>query len=139
MLQGQPKQVLSVPEQAASAFGLTDLAFFGGGSGSNGSCHGSAGAGYVLVASGGQHIHLWDTRAKAGPCASLIAPNCGTINTIQLAPGGQVVMAGTQKGEVRLWDLRSALLIDSRVCLLCRPVVGWDGGLRSELCCTVCC
>ena len=101
-MQGLAKQVLAVPQQAASAVGLTDLAFFGGGGGSSG-----GGGGYVVLASGmGGQVFLWDTRAKAAPSATLQAAQCGAMYAVQLVPDQQVVLAGTQSGEVKLWDLR---------------------------------
>jgi hypothetical protein len=100
-LQGQPKQALSVPQQSALAAGLTDLAFFGGGGPGGGS------GAYVVLASGsGGQVFLWDTRARAAPCAVLQAPQAGAINTVQLWPDGQVVAGGGASGDVRLWDLR---------------------------------
>ena len=112
-LQGQPKQVLSIPQQSASAglsgstaVGLTDLAFFGS-SGSGGGSSGSGG-GYVVLASGmGGQVFLWDCRAKSAPSATLsAATGQGAAYAVQLSPDQQVVMAGMQSGEVKLWDLR---------------------------------
>lgn len=110
--QGQPKQVLAIPQQSASAalggstaVGLTDLAFFGAGTSSGGG--GSAGGGYLVLASGmGGQLFLWDARAKAAPSATLAAAGAGALYACQLAPGQQVVLAGSQSGEVKLWDLR---------------------------------
>ena len=119
-LQGQPRQVLTIPQQSASAglsgstaVGLTDLAFFGGGAGSGGGGGGSSGSGggYVVLASGmGGQVFLWDCRAKAAPSATLSAAaggqGQGAAYAVQLSPDQQVVMAGMQSGEVKLWDLR---------------------------------
>lgn len=107
-VQGQPKQVLTIPQQSVSAalggstaVGLTDLAFFGAG-GSSGS-----GGGYLVLASGmGGQVFLWDSRAKAAPSAALAAAGTGALYACQLAPDQQVVLAGSQGGEVKLWDLR---------------------------------
>jgi WD40 repeat protein len=115
-LQGQPKQVLTIPQQSASAglsgstaVGLTDLAFFGSSSGSGGGSSGSGG-GYVVLASGmGGQVFLWDCRAKSAPSATLSAATGqgqGAAYAVQLSPDQQVVMAGMQSGEVKLWDLR---------------------------------
>ncbi len=109
-LQGQPKQVLAIPQQSASAalggstaVGLTDLAFFGSGSGSGS----GSGGGYLVLATGmGGQVFLWDARAKAAPSATLAAAAAGALYTCQLAPDQQVVLAGSQSGEVKLWDLR---------------------------------
>lgn len=107
-MQGQPKQVLTIPQQSASAalsgstaVGLTDLAFFGSGISSG------SGGGYLVLATGmGGQVFLWDARAKAAPSATLAATGTGALYTCQLAPDQQVVLAGSQSGEVKLWDLR---------------------------------
>jgi hypothetical protein len=119
LLQGQPKQVLSIPQQSASAglsgstaVGLSDLAFFGGASSSSSSGGGGngSGGGYVVLASGmGGQVFLWDCRAKSAPSAMLLAASGqgqGAAYAVQLSPDQQVVMAGMQSGEVKLWDLR---------------------------------
>lgn len=99
--------MLSIPQQSvlggSTAVGLTDLAFFGGSSSSGG-----GGGGYLLLASGmGGQVFLWDARARAAPSATLATQaGTGAIYTVQLAPDQQVVAAGTQSGEVKLWDLR---------------------------------
>lgn len=116
-LQGQPCQVLVTPQQSASsglagstAVGLTDLAFFGGAAPAAGGCRGGAGggAGYAVLASGnGGQVFLWDTRARSVPSATLAAQQgSGALYAVQLAPCGQVVLAGSQSGEVKVWDLR---------------------------------
>lgn len=96
--------MLAVPQQTASALGLSDLAFFGGSS-SRGA--GGGGCGYVLLASGmGGQVFLWDARARSQPSATLHAAQCGAIYSLQLEASGQVVLGGTQSGEVKAWDLR---------------------------------
>lgn len=108
-----PPQSASAGLGGSAAVGLTDLAFFGGGSGvgSGGGSGGGGGAGggYLVLASGmGGQVFLWDARAKSAPSATLAAPGAGAVYAVQLAPGEQAVAAGTQSGEVRLWDLRCA-------------------------------
>lgn len=111
LVQGQPRQVLVTPQQSASsglagstAVGLTDLAFFNGGA----AAAGGGGGGYAVLASGnGGQVFLWDTRARSAPSATLAAQQgSGALYAVQLAPCGQVVLAGSQSGEVKLWDLR---------------------------------
>lgn len=91
----------------STAVGLTDLAFFGAAAAAGERCMGG-GSGYAALASGnGGQVFLWDCRARSAPTATLTAQQgSGALYAVQLAPCGQVVLAGSQSGEVKAWDLR---------------------------------
>ena len=110
--QGRPQQVLAVPPQSAAAVGLTDLAFFGG----SATAGGATASSYVVLASGsGGQVFLWEARARAAPAATLAAAQgSGALYAVQLAPDGLVVAAGSQSGEVKLWDLRYVATVQWR-------------------------
>ncbi|EIE21323.1 hypothetical protein COCSUDRAFT_56546 [Coccomyxa subellipsoidea C-169] len=52
-------------------------------------------------------VALWDARAHKRPCSELQGPqHTGALQTLQVTPDGRAVIAGSQCGQVLMWDMR---------------------------------
>eukprot|EP00887_Chlorella_sp_A99_P005412 scaffold1.g5412.t1 len=99
--QGRPAQVLVAPQASsaalagATAVGVSSLAFFRSSS-------------YLVAAGGlGGQVLLWDRRAaKPAPVSVLQSQQSSAVYALAVSPDEQVVLAGTQGGDVKAWDLR---------------------------------
>lgn len=112
--QGRPKQSFSLPMQISGGAG--DIAFFGGSSSSS-SCNGDRnnignkgnlpGGGYTLLIGGptGQ-AYIWDVRMAGPPAVSLHSTRGGAVTSVALIENDHAVVAATQGGDIKAWDLR---------------------------------
>ncbi len=108
--QGRPKQSLSLPMQISGGSG--DIAFFGGcnsggGNGGNTSTSSLPGSGYTLLIGGptGQAF-IWDVRMSGPPAVTLHSTRGGAVTSIALVENDHAVVAATQGGDIKAWDLR---------------------------------
>ncbi|CAL8463224.1 g2758 [Coccomyxa elongata] len=52
-------------------------------------------------------VALWDARVAKRPCSVLQGPqHTGALQTVQVAPDGRAVIAGSDCGQVLMWDVR---------------------------------
>ena len=102
--QGRPKQTRHLPGNIAGNAG--DLAFCSGGS-SKGAGPQSGTGGYSLVVGGpsGQ-VFVWDLRMAGPPATTLHSTRGGTVTSVALIENNHAVIAGTQGGDIKAWDLR---------------------------------
>jgi len=114
--QGRPKQSISLPVQASGGAG--DIAFFGTNSSSSSSCNGDGnknssnignlpGGGYTLLIGGptGQAF-IWDVRMSGPPAVTLHSTRGGAVTSVSLIEQDHAVVAATQSGDIKAWDLR---------------------------------
>lgn len=102
--QGRPKQTLHLPNNCAGG-NAGDISFFNNGGG--GGAKGLSGGGYALLVGGpsGQ-VFVWDTRMSGAPATTLQSTRGGTVTSVALIENDQAVIAGTQQGDIKAWDLR---------------------------------
>lgn len=99
--QGRATRTLTLPAQSSGGVGAGDIAFFG-------KSAGPAGArGYSVVVGGpsGQ-VFLWDLRCSGAPVSTLTSLQGGAVNAVHVLENGQAVLAGTQSGDIKVWDVR---------------------------------
>jgi hypothetical protein len=113
--QGRPKQSISLPVQSSGGAG--DIAFFGSNSSSSGSCNSNGkssstmgnlpGGGYTLLIGGptGQAF-IWDVRMSGPPAVTLHSTRGGAVTSVALIEQDHAVIAATQGGDIKAWDLR---------------------------------
>ncbi len=110
--QGRPKQSLSLPMQISGGAG--DIAFFGSGGGSNSGNDSSnkasgslPGGGYTILIGGptGQ-AYIWDIRMSGSPAVTLHSSRGGAVTSVALIEDDHAVVAATQGGDIKAWDLR---------------------------------
>jgi hypothetical protein len=110
--QGRPKQSLSLPVSISGGAG--DIAFFGSGgsgSGSGSNRHSNSGSlpggGYILLIGGptGQAF-IWDVRMSGPPAVTLHSTRGGAVTSVALIENDHAVVAATQGGDIKAWDLR---------------------------------
>ncbi|KAL3139232.1 hypothetical protein ABBQ32_006000 [Trebouxia sp. C0010 RCD-2024] len=92
--QGAPYQTLSVPAASWQGVGLTDMAL---------PAKGSYNA--IATAQNG-HVYLWDQRGGSAPRTKLGMGSGFSMNSLQLSDDANMLLVGTQTGDVVGYDLR---------------------------------
>ena len=100
--QGRPKQTITLPVQNSGGAG--DVAFFGGGGGVN-AVPGGGGYTFLVGGSAGQ-VYVWDIRASGPPATVLHSSRGGAVTSVALIEQDMAVVAATQAGDLKSWDLR---------------------------------
>jgi hypothetical protein len=94
--------------------GAGDIAFFGSGGGSNSGNDSSnkasgslPGGGYTILIGGptGQ-AYIWDIRMSGSPAVTLHSSRGGAVTSVALIEDDHAVVAATQGGDIKAWDLR---------------------------------
>lgn len=99
--QGRPTRILTIPSNAGG-IGIGDLSFFGEHHSNNGASSGHC----VAVGGPSGQVYVWDVRCAGVPSSTLQSMQPGSITSLHVLDYGRVVLAGTQRGDVKAWDVR---------------------------------